>query len=544
MKKRNIVAAAAAICAALCLSMGTPGSGFVARGQEGTKAEEQTEGQNQTESRTQAPGETQQESQSQPQEELPESDKELEKQIQNLMEKQQLLQIDDENVYEGMDKAYKEGYEPEVSKNQVTVILPLSEAVASELQSIQVTPDFGNAKNSPFVYKNYQKTIQKKQQKIKKSKETKEIFYVKFRFDLKEERSEGTYPIQFQVAYYLNGTSAEQTFRTYVQIGESRQKEEGAEPAIVQESQETQAPAQTQESESEVLAEPKLIIEKSRRVPERIVAGQEFELQVTIKNTNKKKYVQNITATVSNQEPNLVLQEESNTFYFDYLGPQETLTLNLKFKAEAQIAEGSYSVGLDFSYDNSDAVPLTASGKMDFKVYQELRIGFEAGDIQEEMNAGDSIAVPIQVMNLGRSGIYNAVCTVEAPGLSVNQSLYLGNLESGAAASGEMQIFAGMVNPQAQSEEERYGRTDGHIILTYEDQEGKVSTQKKEIATVIKALEIRQETEEGEEKEQGLGGQVFAGFSVVLLLLLGMASVPAVKAWRRKRQVDDDERLL
>lgn len=540
MKRIKRIATAAALCACMWLGMGTLAEGLVAKGQEDTKTQEQAEAH--PELLTQSQGENRQQ-QTQPQTENPE-EQESERQIQNLMEKQQLLQIDDGNIYEGMDKAYKEGYEPKVSKNQVTVILPLCEAAASGLESIQVTPDFGNAKNSPFVYKNYQKTIEKKEQKIKKSKETKEIFYVKFVFDLKEERSAGTYPIQFQTTYYLDETSAEQTFRTYVRIEESRKNEKDPEPAKVQESQETQAPAQTQESETEALAEPKLVIEKSRRVPERIVAGQEFELQVTVKNTNKKKYVQNITAAVSNQEPNLVLLEESNTFYFDYLGPQETLTLNLKFKAEAQIAEGSYSVGLDFSYDNPDAVPLTASGKMDFKVYQELRIGFEAGDIQEEMNAGDSVSVPVQVMNLGRSGIYNAVCTVEAPGLSVNQSLYLGNLESGAAASGELQIFAGMVNPQAESEEQRYGRTDGHIILTYEDQEGKSSTQKKEIATVIKALEIRQETEEGEETERGLSGQIFAGFSVVLLLLLGMASVPAIKAWRKKRRVDDDERLL
>ena len=540
MKRIKRIATAAALCACMWLGMGTLAEGLVVKGQEDTKTQEQAE--THPELLTQSQGENRQQ-QTQPQTENPE-EQESERQIQNLMEKQQLLQIDDGNIYEGMDKAYKEGYEPKVSKNQVTVILPLCEAAASGLESIQVTPDFGNAKNSPFVYKNYQKTIEKKEQKIKKSKETKEIFYVKFIFDLKEERSAGTYPIQFQTTYYLDETSAEQTFRTYVRIEESRKNEKDPEPAKVQESQETQAPAQTQESETEALAEPKLVIEKSRRVPERIVAGQEFELQVTVKNTNKKKYVQNITAAVSNQEPNLVLLEESNTFYFDYLGPQETLTLNLKFKAEAQIAEGSYSVGLDFSYDNPDAVPLTASGKMDFKVYQELRIGFEAGDIQEEMNAGDSVSVPVQVMNLGRSGIYNAVCTVEAPGLSVNQSLYLGNLESGAAASGELQIFAGMVNPQAESEEQRYGRTDGHIILTYEDQEGKSSTQKKEIATVIKALEIRQETEEGEETERGLSGQIFAGFSVVLLLLLGMASVPAIKAWRKKRRVDDDERLL
>lgn len=36
------------------------------------------------------------------------------------------LQIDDKNIYEGMDKAYKDGYVPQVADGVVTLVMPLT----------------------------------------------------------------------------------------------------------------------------------------------------------------------------------------------------------------------------------------------------------------------------------------------------------------------------------------------------------------------------------------------------------------------------------
>ena len=67
------------------------------------------------------------------------------------------LRIDDENVYDGMDKAYKNGYTPTVKNGTATIVLPLVCKRSDSENAIMVTPGLGNPSSSPFVYKNYQK---------------------------------------------------------------------------------------------------------------------------------------------------------------------------------------------------------------------------------------------------------------------------------------------------------------------------------------------------------------------------------------------------
>ncbi len=90
----------------------------------------------------------------------------------------------------------------------------------------------------------------------------------------------------------------------------------------------------------------------------------------------------------------------------------------------------------------------------------------EIGQIPEEVNAGDRLQIPVQLVNVGRGMVYNARCTVDVPGLQTDKSLFLGNIEGGTAVSGELDAFAGVVNAEEETTEKRYGRTGGRILLT------------------------------------------------------------------------------
>ena len=51
------------------------------------------------------------------------------------------LRLDNENRYEGMEKAYQDGYEPEVSGESVSVILPLMWNGKNEVDTITASLD-------------------------------------------------------------------------------------------------------------------------------------------------------------------------------------------------------------------------------------------------------------------------------------------------------------------------------------------------------------------------------------------------------------------
>ena len=491
------------------------------------------------------------------------------------------LRLDDQNVYPGMEKAYQDGYVPAVEENTAAVILPLVAREGSTIQSVTAVPDLGDGSQSPFVFRNYQKTFGKTVEQINGTEQQKEVFLIRFDLELVEERKNGAYPVNIKISYDTDAeTEMQQDFTVYVQITDEKVTPSptatpkptptaGPEPSASPEPtpEETPVPsAETPETEQpdmqgteEVITdgaalslggadgggavsvagtgeekpspEPKVIITKCTGVPEHIYAGETVEFTAVLKNTNKKKPVQNMTVAITCEAEGIRLKSDSNTFYFDYLGTEKTLEVPLKFQIDEKTAAGKYTVLFALSYDNPDAEPLTSSSQIDLKVEQKNEVEMEVGEIAEEVNAGDSMQIPIQVMNLGRGMVYNVRCSVEVPGLRVDKSLFLGNIDGGTAASGEFGVFAGIVNEDAEEADQRYGRTSGRIVLTYEDEDGTESQKFQDMAITIRPLEIRQE-ETTPEEESGIGKQLAAGIGI--LILLGGTGC-GISVWRRRK---------
>ncbi len=491
------------------------------------------------------------------------------------------LRVDDQNVYPGMKKAYQDGYEPAVEENTATVILPLLAREGSTIQSVTAVPDLGDGSQSPFVFRNYQKTFGKTVEQINGTKQQKEVFLIRFDLELVEERKNGAYPVNIKISYDTEAeTEMQQDFTVYVQITDEKVTPSptaspeptptaGPVPSASPEPtpEETPVPsAETPETEQpdmqgteEVITdgaalslggadgggavsvggtgeekpspEPKVIITKCTGVPEHIYAGETVEFTAVLKNTNKKKSVQNMTVAITCEAEGIRLKSDSNTFYFDYLGTEKTLEVPLKFQIDEKTTAGKYTVLFALSYDNPDAEPLTSSGQIDLKVEQKNEVEMEVGEIAEEVNAGDSMQIPIQVMNLGRGMVYNVRCSVEVPGLRADKSLFLGNIDGGMAASGEFGVFAGIVNEDAEETDQRYGRTSGRIVLTYEDEDGEETQKFQDMTITIQPLEIRQE-ETAPEEESGIGKQLAAGIGI--LILLGGTGC-GISVWRRRK---------
>ena len=85
------------------------------------------------------------------------------------------LKLDNENRYGDMEKAYQDGYEPEVSGENVSIILPLVLNGKNEVETVTASPDLGDQNTAPFIFQNYQKTFKKTEEKINDTDEMKEV---------------------------------------------------------------------------------------------------------------------------------------------------------------------------------------------------------------------------------------------------------------------------------------------------------------------------------------------------------------------------------
>ena len=168
-----------------------------------------------------------------------------------------------------------------------------------------------------------------------------------------------------------------------------------------------------------------------------------------------------------------------------------------------------------------------------------MEVELEVGTLAEEINAGDQVVIPVQAINLGRGSVFNARCTLEVPGLSSGTSLFLGNMEGGSALSGEIQAFAGMVNEDAASESERYGRTSGVITLSYEDAAGEIYTVEKELTVQINPLQMNTMLNTETSEDTDMTGQLIAAAAAAAGIIVIGTMIPLLIRRRRRRKDDE-----
>lgn len=440
------------------------------------------------------------------------------------------LQIDDANVYDGMDKAYRDGYLPQVEEGVVTLVLPLVADGDIKGSRIVVTPNFGDSYSSPIQYSNYQKTFLLEEHLVNKEKnentdleEVVEAYLVSFELSLRSDRNNGTYPVSLSIqAQSFSGNTIQQTYTCYFTITDGQSAEDGIEIPV---SSGVTMSVETPESQ------PRILISKYGLDVSPVSAGDEFTATVTLRNTSETMSVQNMVVTVSCDSANFVLLNDSNTIFIEKLEAGKTMDIEIRYRTDLETPPQRYNINLSMSYDNSDAMSLSSAGTIMVEVAQIPDVELAPFNLASELNAGETIQISFQVMNLGRSPIYNARVELSAPGLYPVGTGFIGNMEPGTAATTKLDVFVGM----KEDEEERYGGTSGTVNLVYEDEDGQEYVQEVDINTNIQALVISSLTTDSEEEETATAGQWWISVSIGAVVIVTLVAIVRKQRPRRRK---------
>ncbi len=420
------------------------------------------------------------------------------------------LSIDNGHVYEGMDKSYSQGYSPIVKNGAATVILPVLCDEALQGNTITATPDLGDTSTSPFLYKNYQKDITLSNNTVNNSSDRIPSYYIRFDFTLAGERYNGVYPIVITLqGKTKEGEAVTETFTAYVTITDGKDPKEASE---------TEAPT----------SQPIILVAKHHISPLPVQAGQEFTATITLKNTSETKPIQNMTVTAGNDSTNWTLLNESNVFYIKQLGSSETLDIEVKYRTDLETPAGNYNINLAIVYDNSDAQTLTASGIVPVEIHQQLQVELETPAIPKEVNAGDTIPLSFHALNLSRGKVFNVHCVLEAPGFIPSGTAFIGNMEAGTSASGDIDVFIGSKDmTEGYEGTDTYGITSGKVTLYYEDENGQQYFQEFDFVSDINAPVISTSANITEDRPDrasqwwislAIGGIAIAGIAACLIM--------------------------
>ena len=433
-------------------------------------------------------------------------------------ERAALLYLDNQNTYEGMTRAYKDGYQPVVQDGTAVIVVPLLCDGKIKQDTLTASVDLGNTANSPFVYRNYEKNFIKSAQFINGTETTQEVFLIYFSIDLIEKRYNGIYPITIQVGGTVeNESEIKQSYTSYVVITDGIDPNEA-----------------NNHDSADMIEEPTsapiVLISKSVISSSPVKAGEDFEAIVTLKNTSTAKSVQNMVVTIGVPSSDFELKNESNTIFVGNLGCGKTTDISIKVHVNKSVTDGNYPFEVAMSYDDPSAMTLSSSGVFQVTVEQPLSVKLTMPDIQKEMIVGDTIPMTFQVMNLGRSGIYNVRCDVMCNGLSQTKTAFIGNMEGGTAGEGTLNVFVQMMEGEA-----AYGKTSGVVTLTYEDSFGNEEIQEFPFDTnIMKKPEITDQQLHNQEEEAASQWWISILIVAGLILIIG-CSAGAYYMGRKKR---------
>lgn len=408
-----------------------------------------------------------------------------------------MISIETNRKYEGMKHSFSKGYEPSIKKNTMFLVVPFVTRQKTDSDRIIVGISFEREENSPFYYKNYQK-------KVKKSEDG--VYLYQCQIKLKEDRVNGQYPLHLSVQAQTEGTMIRQNFTIYVEItdGKDRPEEKADLPAFVDSDteemvgetepmEETVSMGQGSVSGEEISHQPRVIIAANSLQGTDLSAGSSMPWSVSVKNCSSSQSLENIKITLMSENKDIIL--EKNSWYFARMSAGTTVELSQNLTVGKKAAAEPAPLQFQFEYEDKKGNAYTSTETINLSVSQVPQAELVNVSFPESIYESDTDFLTFQIQNTGLAVLYNVRVRLEGKGLFPEKELFLGTVEAGTSADGEIKVFAGTLNMDNQGniieeDSKKYGETLGTVIFSYEDEQGEITEQSQEVHTSIKKPQI------------------------------------------------------
>lgn len=429
------------------------------------------------------------------------------------------LSIDSAHTYGDMDCAFENGYTPKIVNHQALFTLPLKSNGSLQNDRITVSLEFGTGSERAFVAASYEKSFSLTQTVPNNGSTAEDIFLASFSVQMLTERVNGVYPITAHIrAADIAGNPIAMDYTVFVTVADGRPSE-------------PPEPIPTPEPKPEKpTAEPVVYISKVLCEPAQVQAGEKFTLTLTLKNSVKTKSVKNMLVTVDTGNLPLSLDEDSNVFPVSSIRAGGETQLVLHFTAGATLPEGRHALQFAFRYDSSQTLNLSSSGICTLTVRQPAELAFDGARLPVRVYIGDTVTVPLTLMNTGKSPLYNCRVQYEIDGLEAGGIKFIGEIPAGESKEATTNLRAG---------QEVLDNAKGTVTILYEDSFGDTYRQSAELCTHI---EKKPEPADISEKEEHTDKNQNWWLFLLIGLVVGIGGgfgIPWIIRDRNQRKEDD-----
>ncbi len=348
-----------------------------------------------------------------------------------------------------------------------------------------------------------------------------ETISVPYSMMIRKDVYSGYYPITFTIEYRDSTDGdiqkSEETFFVKVQ---NKDKEE-----------------ETKEFNANDRTKARIVVDGFETNPEKVYAGEEFELTLHMKNASESVTASNILFNLESEKVTesavFTTDEGSSSIVVNTLGAGQTTDVKVKLRAGAWVDQRTYGLTINEKYDSPEFKNAEEKITVNIPVKQVARLNTGTIDIMpESIAAGSETNIMFPVNNTGKVLLYNVM--VAFVGDSIQQTTtYIGNIKPGETGNVDAMITG--TTPTAD---------DGKIkiLITYEDENGVVSDPIEKEVTLMVTEPEETGTDTGDMGEMPADVQPtgFAKYSKILIPAIGVLIAAGAGAafffWKRRKK--------
>ena len=380
------------------------------------------------------------------------------------------LIIDSWSLYDGMDKPYGAGYVPRVVNGCCYIIFPLIGETYDG--KVTVTADLGATADSPFVFGNYSQTA---------AGWGRYVFMLEI--PLVKGRINGSYPVTLRADYLdVLGQQKQQSFTLYVTVTDGKN------------------PPDPNDMPKQEVEKPELFISACEITPDTIGGDGEFSVNVKIDNIGSIR-ARSVRLTYGSEAEGILPYDTNNAILLDTIASGEGAEATFKMRTTKDVIAGSRAFFITLDYVDLYGGVYTATRQFLVNVTQPAEMTYDAISLPKEVTAGETISLPANVFNIGKSPLRNVTVNLTGAGLFPTSSVFLGDIQPGQAGYGEMKVFVGMLS-MTEGYTESYGKTSAVYTVTYTDDAGETHTAEQQLSTEIKQPVIAGEKTDAEKQAE------------------------------------------
>ncbi len=300
--------------------------------------------------------------------------------------------------------------------------------------------------------------------------------------------------------------------------------------------------------EGENTSVPRVIVTGFSTDPEKVKAGEDFNLTIHLKNTSTKTKINNLKvdleAASEGSDENTTYQaflpkEGSSTIYVKSIAADTTEDITIAMNAKADLTQKPYVLAVKMEYEDGNKNSYTSDSDLSIPVYQDARFDISEPEVMPaSISVNSESNIMFSIYNTGKTKLYNVSVKFEADSISGGDT-FVGNIEAGETGN----VDAMVTGKQVTSD-------DGTIkaIVTYEDESGNANTKEKTFT-----LSVTEEVndlilddgfmEEDVEDTSNISiGKIIATIIVIIVIVVG--GIFGLKFWKKKKEQKHEQELL